>query len=728
MDKDTHSPTSPPSGVDREEWFLARLADDPLPNATLLDFLKTLPPAGETERADAWAELLEDTLVERGQNLAALSLLRVRSTWGAPGRDAAYWRARAMALLESDHDRRALVPHAGFDAALPVAEGFRRLDFLLSLRPGMLCLDRTWGFGVIKRVDSFYGRVEIDFERKPDHFLALAYAAESLQLLPEDHLLSRLHRRPEEMAGLVGDNPAELVRLALRSYGPLTPAQLQEILSPRLVPEAGWKKFWDSARAALKKDPLAELPAKRSEPLRLRDAPAAFDAAWLAGLAAERDLDRLAVEVERYERERGSMEIPVGEDAAREAITERLAFLVKGIGRSRPDLEVIAVLAAERLGIAPERIGAAGRVREWLAEARFLEMVRELPARIVPPFLDALERADADGIRALWLKNLNRMGFTALAEALARLDAARWDGRCADALRDLLAARKAEVEVLYWVTRNMDRLDGWDLATAPELMTQVLDQLAADYNGERLKVKNQLRSRFEQKEWLQPMLAALDERKRREVLQRVRESSGWSALDRQSVMGKIVKMYPELEQVLSGAAAEKPADAGPAAVTSWRTYRERQAQLEKLVREEIPRNSRDIATARAHGDLRENAEFKAAKEMQGILFRRRAEWEAMLQRVQPADFRSPAGEGAGQGTAVRLRYADGREERYHILGEWDQDEALHIISSQTRMAQALQGRKAGETVKVPAASGEADCALVEVGPLPDEVRAWIGRP
>lgn len=728
MDKDTHSPTSPPSGVDREEWFLARLADDPLPNATLLDFLKTLPPAGETERADAWAELLEDTLVERGQNLAALSLLRVRSTWGAPGRDAAYWRARAMALLESDHDRRALVPHAGFDAALPVAEGFRRLDFLLSLRPGMLCLDRTWGFGVIKRVDSFYGRVEIDFERKPDHFLALAYAAESLQLLPEDHLLSRLHRRPEEMAGLVGDNPAELVRLALRSYGPLTPAQLQEILSPRLVPEAGWKKFWDSARAALKKDPLAELPAKRSEPLRLRDAPAAFDAAWLAGLAAERDLDRLAVEVERYERERGSMEIPVGEDAAREAITERLAFLVKGIGRSRPDLEVIAVLAAERLGIAPERIGAAGRVREWLAEARFLEMVRELPARIVPPFLDALERADADGIRALWLKNLNRMGFTALAEALARLDAARWDGRCADALRDLLAARKAEVEVLYWVTRNMDRLDGWDLATAPELMTQVLDQLAADYNGERLKVKNQLRSRFEQKEWLQPMLAALDERKRREVLQRVRESSGWSALDRQSVMGKIVKMYPELEQVLSGAAAEKPADAGPAAVTSWRTYRERQAQLEKLVREEIPRNSRDIATARAHGDLRENAEFKAAKEMQGILFRRRAEWEAMLQRVQPADFRSPAGEGAGQGTAVRLRYADGREERYHILGEWDQDEALHIISSQTRMAQALQGRKAGETVKVPTASGEADCTLVEVGPLPDEVRAWIGGP
>ena len=355
-------------------------------------------------------------------------------------------------------------------------------------------------------------------------------------------------------------------------------------------------------------------------------------------------------------------------------------------------------------------------------------MVRELPARMVAPFLDTLERAEPEAVHTLWLNNLNRMGFTALADVLVRLEAAHWDGRCADALRELLAARKAEVEVLYWITRNMDRCDDWDLASPTELVTQVLDDLSKDYSGERLKVKNQLRARFEQKEWLQPMLAALDDRKRREVLQRVRESPAWSALDRQSVMGKIVKMYPELEEVLSGDAVEKPADAAPAAVTSWRTYRERQAQFEKLVREDIPRNSREIAQARAHGDLRENAEFKAAKEMQGILFRRRAEWEGMLHRVRPTGFENPTSDGAGLGTAVRLSYPDGREERYHILGEWDQDEALHIISSQTRMAQALQGRRAGETVRVPTETGEAECTLMEVGRLPDEVRAWIGGP
>ncbi|MBU1909222.1 MAG: GreA/GreB family elongation factor [Verrucomicrobia bacterium] len=728
MDHQAKTTLAPPAAADREDWFLSRLDDEPLPAEGLLDFLRMLQDGGEPDRADAWAELLEDTLIERGALVQAVRVLRARERWPATARDGAFWKARAMALLESDHDQRSLVAHAGFNAGLTPAECFRRLDLLLALRPGALCLDKTWGFGLVRRVDYFYGRVEIDFEHKQDHFLSLAYAAESLELLSDDHLLARQHREPEELARWVRERPAEIVRVALHSYGPLTAAQLQEKLTAHLVPVSDWKKFWDTARAGLKKDPLVEVPAKRSEPLRLLDRPTAFDADWLKALAAERDMDRIVAEVERYERERETMESPVGEEAARQVVGERLAFVIKGVGRSRPDLEVAAALAADRLGLAPERIGTGGRIREWMGESRYLQIIRNLPAKTVEFFLAALERADAEAARGLWLANLNRMGFTALAEAIARLRAAGWEERCAGVLRDLLAARKTEVEVLYWITRNMDRLAAWHLASPSELMTQVLDELARDYSGERLKVKNQLRSRFEQKEWLQPMLAALDERKRREVLQRVRESPAWSALDRQSLMGQIVKMYPELEQVLSDGAVESAAETAPAAVTSWRTYRARQAQMDKLVREDIPRNSRELAQARAHGDLRENAEFKAAKEMQGILFRRRSEWEVMLHRVSPTDFRDLPCDRVGLGTGVRLRYPDGREERYHILGEWDQDEALHIISSQTRMAQALQGRRAGETVRVPTESGDVECTLAEVGGLPDEVRAWIGGP
>ena len=71
-------------------------------------------------------------------------------------------------------------------------------------------------------------------------------------------------------------------------------------------------------------------------------------------------------------------------------------------------------------------------------------------------------------------------------------------------------------------------------------------------------------------------------------------------------------------------------------------------------------------------------------------------------------------------------YADGNRETYYILGEWDQDETLHIISSQTGMAQALAGTRTGDRVKVPTASGEAvEVEIAAVKPLSEDITNWL---
>jgi len=80
----------------------------------------------------------------------------------------------------------------------------------------------------------------------------------------------------------------------------------------------------------------------------------------------------------------------------------------------------------------------------------------------------------------------------------------------------------------------------------------------------------------------------------------------------------------------------------------------------------------------------------------------------------------------GIATSVELEYADGQRERYHILGEWDQDAALGIISCEAGMAKTLAGAKAGDEVKVPASDGSAVPAkLLSVSPLPPEIKAWV---
>ncbi|NLX26239.1 MAG: GreA/GreB family elongation factor, partial [Lentisphaerae bacterium] len=60
-------------------------------------------------------------------------------------------------------------------------------------------------------------------------------------------------------------------------------------------------------------------------------------------------------------------------------------------------------------------------------------------------------------------------------------------------------------------------------------------------------------------------------------------------------------------------------------------------------------------------------------------------------------------------------------EVFYILGVWDQDEALSIISSQTRLAQALLGHEVGDQVEVPAGL----CEIKAVLPLPESIRLWI---
>ena len=111
---------------------------------------------------------------------------------------------------------------------------------------------------------------------------------------------------------------------------------------------------------------------------------------------------------------------------------------------------------------------------------------------------------------------------------------------------------------------------------------------------------------------------------------------------------------------------EAPAAPPPTArLTSLRSYRERQALLTKIITQAIPKNRNDIAIARSFGDLRENFEYKSAKETQGILLHRQAELESQLASVKATDFEQFSTSVAGPGTSVTVRQADGKTTKYY---------------------------------------------------------------
>jgi transcription elongation factor GreA len=139
-------------------------------------------------------------------------------------------------------------------------------------------------------------------------------------------------------------------------------------------------------------------------------------------------------------------------------------------------------------------------------------------------------------------------------------------------------------------------------------------------------------------------------------------------------------------------------------------------ELLKLKDVERPRIVEDIATARAHGDLKENAEYHAAKEEQSFCEGRIKEVESKLSCIQLIDVTKLQQNGRCVfGTTITLMdIGDGSKITYKIVGEDESDVSLGKISCHSPIANALMGNEEGDEVIVKAPKGDLTFEILEV--------------
>jgi transcription elongation factor GreA len=129
-------------------------------------------------------------------------------------------------------------------------------------------------------------------------------------------------------------------------------------------------------------------------------------------------------------------------------------------------------------------------------------------------------------------------------------------------------------------------------------------------------------------------------------------------------------------------------------------------ELRRRQQVERPRIIQQIAEARAHGDLSENAEYHAAKESQSLNEGRIAELEDKLSRAEVIDVSKLSGSTIKFGATVTVVDEDTEEEkRYQIVGEAEADVKIGRVSISSPIARALIGKKAGDTVEVKTPGG-----------------------
>ena len=139
-------------------------------------------------------------------------------------------------------------------------------------------------------------------------------------------------------------------------------------------------------------------------------------------------------------------------------------------------------------------------------------------------------------------------------------------------------------------------------------------------------------------------------------------------------------------------------------------------EIRTLKSEARPRVIKAIAEARGHGDLKENAEYHAAKEEQGFIEGRIRELEAMLANAEVIEVSrlNKAGRVVFGATVELVDEADGRQVRYQIVGEYEADMKTGHISVTSPIARALIGKEQGDVVSVVVPGGEKSFEITRV--------------
>ena len=201
--------------------------------------------------------------------------------------------------------------------------------------------------------------------------------------------------------------------------------------------------------------------------------------------------------------------------------------------------------------------------------------------------------------------------------------------------------------------------------------------------------------------------------------------------EKQSLLVKCSAISPEVRRCIEEGSGKKmfssakrkhveKKKAMEMALTSIHSFNLISRELNDIITKQIPDNSAAIAHARSYGDLRENAEYKAAKERQVFLQKRRAELESNLLNTQATDFADvEPGKIAVPGSAVTLKYADNNsEETFYLLGVWDSDPDKKHLSSASRLGKIINGKLKGDLLKLPEGR---EATITKIAKLPENL-------
>jgi transcription elongation GreA/GreB family factor len=663
-----------------EDDWLAHLAEAPGDLDYFVGVARHLAGQGEEERAATLLELLDDALGD-GHD-ARLALLQGAGHLRFPPERL---HDEILATLRRRHGHlpsfSGLADKVGLARAahdLPKTwEKVARLRELLEFEVGTFVWAEAHGAGRVVDVNFALESFKVDFERHPGLQVGFRAAPKLLTPLPPGHVLRQKLEDPEGLAALARERPPEVLRLVLEGAGrPLTAGEVRDRLAG-IVGEDGWAGWWTAAR----RDPRVVAGRSGRQTYAWAESHGhAAEARWEAFAAAA---PREQIALARRDGARASDLLP------RMAAT--LAATADEVAGEDPALAYEIRCALERL---PATAGpAAAAPADLLAgdRRRLDRLLAGIADRALRERATAEVRARRDDWRDVYRDRLAAEDDPRLLDQLAAPLAEAGDPGYARFLDGLLAQPHRAPAAFAWLAERAADDPALRGRNPLRLLQQIL---AAEVRPELAPYRVRLRRLAASGGTLPRLLAHLGDDQAEAARQAVERAPGLETHEREALHTALELRFPALRQDTH----DDVLYATPAAIADKR------AQLERITREELPRNRKAIEEARAMGDLRENFEYKSARQRHEVLSALAASLHRDLGRARPLDLALVDASEVRVGTRVRLRDADGGERTLTLLGPWESDPERDVVSYQSDLGRALLGKKPGESAR---AAGQA---------------------
>ncbi|MEM8955087.1 MAG: GreA/GreB family elongation factor [Verrucomicrobiota bacterium] len=586
-------------------------------------------------------------------------------------------------------------------------------EALSDLEPGVYCKHKSWGGGRVKDWDLLGDRVAIDFEGRPGHEMKLEFAAKSVSPIEETHLLARRFSALDELKEMAGSDPAGLVRLVLESFGgEMYLDHLEDELKGSVIDDSAYKKWWDGAKRKLRQDRSFVVPSKRNEPLGLRASDLSPADSLIEDFQSASNLKEKSKALSAIIKDLGAFDDPVEQlsavvaevnEAGATALRVSPAEVVELVaGRDELAREVAG------LGVPEDGLTLADIVKKQ--EGSIGEHLNKFPVSRQRMLLGAFPDAYGDDWTDKVIGLLEDAGSKSISEITKFVAENGEIEALTTHLQKGVRDRQLPSDVLAWLCREREGAGAG--AFDGELVGAIMHALERDHYDENVRGTNRLRDVvMDDMDLIPDLVRPMDISHVMAFGRRLLMSPVFDELDRRSVLARVIKTHPEAQALVSDEQEQKEAGL----IVSWESLERRKEELDDLIQKKIPENSKEIAVARSYGDLRENFEYKAAKQMQAVLMRRKSEMERELSMARGTDFAEADDSKVGIGTRVQLEEVEtGEEMEYTILGAWDTDTEKRIVAYISELGKALVGKELGEEAAIPAAEEGAPPRVVTI--------------